>query len=75
MIMGECLYCNEPFMLVIPDVPLPKFIKYDCEHCGKWFWEKLSRVDPMGFLPEEVEVDEKTKQVKIKEESDEIKNR
>lgn len=67
MIIGECPHCDEPITLELPDVPLPTFAKITCESCGEWFWEKFSRIDPEAYLPEEIEVDEETKSIRIKE--------
>ena len=66
MIFGECPYCDEPFTIGTPD-NLPQMLKYTCESCNKWFWEYLSRFEPRSYLPEEVEVNEETKTVKIKD--------
>lgn len=67
MIFGECPHCAEPFTVGVPD-NTPQMLKYTCESCGKWFWEYLSRINPRAYMPHEVEVNEETKSVKIKEE-------
>ena len=66
MIFGECPYCDETFMAECPD-KTPAFAKITCEKCGKWFWERFSRIDPQAYLPEEVEADEENHTIKIKE--------
>lgn len=66
MIFGECPYCEEPFCVASPD-KTPAMEKYTCENCGKWFWEYHSRLEPRSYFPEEVEVNEETKSVRIKE--------
>jgi uncharacterized protein with PIN domain len=69
MIFGECPYCEAPFTTVSPD-ETPAFEKITCEECGKWFWERHSRIDPRAYFPEDIEVNEETKTIKIKESSD-----
>lgn len=67
MIFGECPHCNEPITIGVPeDIQLPTFGKVTCDSCGKWFWEKISRIEPEAFLPDEIEVDEERKTVKLK---------
>jgi hypothetical protein len=67
MIFGECPYCSEPFTIGVPD-KTPVFCKYTCEKCDRWFWEYLSRIDPRSYLPEEVEVNEEARSVRLKQE-------
>lgn len=68
MVFGECPYCEEPFAItaIDEDTKTPAFLKYTCEKCGEWFWEYLSRIEPRSYLPEEIEVDEENRSVKIK---------
>ena len=66
MVFGDCPYCEHPFAIPSPD-KTPMMEKYTCEHCNKWFWEYHSRIEPRSYLPEEIEVDENTKSVRIKE--------
>lgn len=66
MIFGECPYCEEPLTMAMPDIS-PQMGKVTCDKCGKWFWELFSRIEPRSYLPEEVEVDEENKSVKLKE--------
>lgn len=68
MISGECPFCEAGFLIPSPD-KTPQMGKVTCEECGKWFWEYYSRFEPRSYLPEEIEVDEKTKSVKVKQES------
>jgi len=64
MIFGNCPYCDEHFTSPSPD-KTPMMGKITCESCGKWFWEYYSRIEPRSYLPDEVEVDEKNKSVKL----------
>lgn len=65
MIFGDCPHCGEPFAISSPD-KTPQMGKVTCEHCGKWFWEWYSRINPQAFLPDQVEVDEIAKTVRLK---------
>lgn len=68
MIFGDCPHCGGGIATAIPeDIDLPVMGKIVCEHCGKWFWEHFSRIDPKAYLPEQVEVDEENMTVKVKE--------
>lgn len=66
MVFGECPHCEHPFAIPSPD-KTPQMGKVTCEGCGKWFWEYYSRISPQAFLPEQIEVNEDTKTVKLKE--------
>ena len=69
MVIGSCVYddCNEPLMLLLPDVDLPVFAKHKCEGCGRDMWTKFSRVDPESWTPDgfnqAYSIDEETRQV------------
>lgn len=64
MIFGDCPYCGESVMIGVPEeLPLPAFGKVDCDHCGKWFWERISRIDPCAYKQEDVVVDEDTMKI------------
>lgn len=56
MIFGECPYCNEHISTGMPpdDVALPCFAILECEHCGKEFWERFSRLDPRAYKMEDI---------------------
>lgn len=65
MILGECPYCEEPFTAECP-ADTPAMGRLTCEKCGKWFWEYYSRFEPRSYLPDEIEVDEAARRVKVK---------
>jgi len=67
MVIGSCPYdgCDGIVWQGVGDVPLPKFVKHDCEDCGRTIWTKLSRIDPESWTEEDFpfDVDEETKQL------------
>lgn len=48
------------------NIQLPKMAKVKCEGCNKEYWLKFSRIDPIAYPLEDIEVDEVNKTVKIK---------
>lgn len=47
MIIGECPYCDEIVVNGLAEgVGLPVVSKETCEHCGKEYWLRHSRLDP-----------------------------
>ena len=65
MIFGECPYCDEMISTPIADT-CPAMSKETCDSCGKQYWLKHSRLNPVAYPMEEIEVNEETKSVKIK---------
>ena len=53
-------------MIPIAPLPLPRFQKYVCPECKTLQWIYHSRLDPKTYPDSEIEVDEKTKTVKVK---------
>ncbi len=71
MIFGHCPHCGESFTTLVPDWDGEiKAERITCESCGQWFWEVLSRADPRAYLPDELEVDEETKTLRIRPRAD-----
>ena len=56
MIFGECPHCDG--FVINPIGPAPCWSKNTCEHCGKEYWLKHSRLDPEAFTEKPEEVDE-----------------
>jgi len=70
MIFGECPYEDCDGSHAIPlasDAELPAFSKETCETCGRIFWLKHSRIDPVAYTEDAVLVNEETRSVEIKE--------
>lgn len=68
MIMHECIECDHFEMIALAEGQLPKLQKYVCPSCGATQWIKHSRVDPLTYGEDEVEVDEATMTVRLKTE-------
>ena len=67
MIMHNCIKCDDFQMIPIAPLPLPRIQKYICPVCKTLQWIYHSRIDPKTYANSEVDVDEKTKTVKLKE--------
>ena len=67
MVFGECPYvdCDESYAEVSP-AKTPRFGKTECEKCGREFWVLFSRITPSACTPDELEIDEDTKSIKVK---------
>jgi len=64
MILHNCIECDYSEMIPCAD-QCPVFQKYICPECKTIQWIKHSRFDPETYSNDMIEVDEKTKQVKI----------
>lgn len=64
MISGECIHCDAPFLI--------SFVRYGvmekctCESCGKVHWLMHSRFMPVSYTEEMIEINDETREVKIK---------
>lgn len=57
MIFGNCPYCDEHMSIGMPDdLQTPVLALLDCEHCGKEFYEKMSRIDPEAYRIDDIEI-------------------
>lgn len=61
MIIGECPYCNNINMT--PIGPQGAWSKESCGGCKKDYWLQHSRLDPMAYALENVQVDEVNKKI------------
>ena len=67
MILHNCIKCDYFEMIPIAPLPLPCFQKYICPQCKELQWIKHSRISPETYSNDSVEIDEETKQIKIKD--------
>jgi hypothetical protein len=69
MILGNCIYCDEPFSFSVDPVGMRR---HKCEACKKIMWTRTSRIDSWSMKEEdflkEYEVNEETKEITKKEE-------
>jgi len=72
MIMHNCIKCDDFQMIPLASPPLPKMQKYKCPKCNTTQWIKHSRIDPCTYSEDSVEVDEETKEVTIKDDTQAI---
>jgi len=74
MIFGDCPYddCNAPVSTACAD-KCPAFSKETCETCGREYWLKHSRIDPVAYtlkdFAEEYEIDEENRKITKKSEN------
>ena len=66
MILHNCIKCDYFEMIPIAPLPLPRFQKYVCPNCKTLQWIYHSRIDPKTYPDSDIEVDEKTKIVRVK---------
>lgn len=66
MIFGVCPYCDNPVSTALAP-KCPAMSKEKCDNCGEVYWLLHSRVAPVAYPRDMVEVDEETKSVKVKE--------
>ena len=64
--MHNCIKCDDFQMIPIAPLPLPRMQKYKCPECETIQWIKHSRWEPKTYSEDSVEVNEETKEVKIK---------
>lgn len=48
MVIGECPNCSGIIHNAMPDVS-PAYANPTCEHCGKKYWIKLSRIESEAY--------------------------
>lgn len=68
MILHNCIKCDYFEFIPIANRRLPCFQKYTCPKCKTKQWIKHSRISPETYSEDVVEIDEKNKIVKIKDE-------
>lgn len=59
MFIGNCYYCDSPFIAPSPD-STPAYEKYECKKCGKRQWLKHSSIHPESYPAEYFIADEAT---------------
>lgn len=65
MIMHKCIECDDFQMIPMAD-ETPCMQIYTCEECNALQYIYHSRLEPKTYHPDNVEVDEETKSIKIK---------
>jgi hypothetical protein len=66
VIIGECPYCKHCNMTPCAD-QCPTYSKEKCYVCGKEYWLRHSRLDPVAYPLDHFIVDEETKELKLRE--------
>lgn len=61
MIFGGCPHCNKYVSRPIAqnNIPLPCYSKELCEHCGKDYWIKHSRISPEFYAEKPTNIGDK----------------
>ena len=66
MIIHNCIKCDYVELIPLASGHLPKVQKYTCPKCQELQWIKHSRIDPQTYSNDMVEVNEETKEIKLK---------
>lgn len=67
MIFHNCINCDHFEMIPLADSQLPVMQRFTCEECDTVQWIRHSRLDPTTYSEDMVEVNEETREVKIKD--------